>query len=305
MLFPNKYYIDSQIKIENPYNISITTIDSGFSPISILTKTSVGRETGAPSSILLFTLELCKKHKDIMQVTYSKTSKIGINKNAKYLRQYQDIMYNRKQFYNSMPYMILFYRDAYIYIPDEFEKNIKTSKKRFVVFQILIYGDGFAHENVLIVDKVKKTVERFDPHGQDVAHGLNRTLNYISIEKLGYKYFHTIGLGLQARDFTGAVYGSAFGDPGGYCVTWSFCVLELRLLYPDFEMNKIIKLLNNYIINRFADDFDIENKPRENYIKFIRYYTANLVNRVEQLGIHGENGNIDKKQLKKEFEKLL
>lgn len=304
-LFPLKYYADSQIKIDNPYDINITKIYSNFSPKNILTKTNVGDDTTILTNHQLFFLEICKKYADVMQPMYSKKiprAKILQNKGSN-----NNVMYLYKNNKNLLMNCIFYRPEYFMYFPPDIENTILKSNKRFMCFYVaIVHGDGGGHANILIVDNTKKTIERYEPAGDlSQAFLLDEILKYDIADKIGYTYNRSIGSGLQARDLGDHVFNYTFGDTKGYCVAWCMCVLELRMSYPDFELQKIVKLINNYIINQFADDFNIENKPMENYIKFIRYYSQNLEDRVIMLDVFDENNTIDKKKYKKEFEKLL
>ena len=115
--------------------------------------------------------------------------------------------------------------------------------------------------NILIVDKVQGTVERFEPY---------RTTNYVENEKFDelledrlvpilekelkkkIKYYSPkdlmggVSFQILSNDSDPTV--KKMGDPVGYCLAWTYWYLEMRIANPDMSPPKLIKTSMNKII---------------------------------------------------------
>jgi len=176
----------------------------------------------------------------------------------------------------------------------KFAQAIKQCKKRFVtIFIPLLPGEMTpqgpkkflkegGHANMIIVDKKRKEAERYEPHGKKHWKTYNTFGLDIALleffEKLGFKYIaptefcppksHQMLEGLEKMSKGIKI----SGEPGGYCVAWSYWYADLRLTYPDMPrqllIHKSIKELRKnpltftqYIANfaSFFQEFDFLN----------------------------------------------
>ena len=74
-------------------------------------------------------------------------------------------------------------------------------------------------------------------------------------------------------------FNKSYGDPMGFCLAWSFLYLDIKLELIKQKSNaNPVDLINWYIINKFFDDFNIDEKENKTnkYILFIRYYARYL-----------------------------
>ena len=164
-------------------------------------------------------------------------------------------------------------------------KGIHESKSRFIIFNLTLYnfvGKHTVHANSLIIDKTKKTIERYDPHGTyntNTQYTIDRLLQkHLQILFPTYTYiFYT-----QLLPCTkGPQY--IVNMFGGMCQIWSFILIHLKVTMPNTSINiiinnitkspkeKIIKLLNNYskYVIKIVNNIDIDSlfKRQFGYLK--------------------------------------
>jgi hypothetical protein len=157
------------------------------------------------------------------------------------------------------------------------KKISKCSKKkfRFTAIQLSLYSDEEGgHANLLMIDNINKTVERYDPHGfqtMDVFKPilLDKALERWFREDLKYTYLPTVvtntiqGLQhYQCRDST----RECEGEIKGYCAAWMLFYFHMRLEYPDMSQKDIkLKCLR-----------DVNQISGGNLTNFIRSYSGYL-----------------------------
>ena len=181
-------------------------------------------------------------------------------------------------------------------------------KIRFIIFHLLIwYGNTLAHANFIIIDKLKKTIERFDPHSIDDYNSMylhiNKYLKNIfekSIE--GYVYlpaykntstFQAIQIesGKQHKQQKST-------DPDGFCGAWCIWYADLRLQNPNIERDIIYDISIKYIKEN-AQSFTVFIRK---YSKFISEITisGNVKNTVKKYNRNMYNRRIS---LQKRYKK--
>lgn len=161
------------------------------------------------------------------------------------------------------------YTKPVILIPPNFNAIIyqcQKKSKRFLICSLSLYKNNnlnasyvTAHSNVLIFDVERKTIERFDPHGnQDYPLYDQKTISTILKEKFkvvlpDFKYY---GLNYTTpRELPGPQIVDAFS---GVCGTWSTMYVILRLLNPNMEPREITKKM-------------LEGTPQERKQKLLRF----------------------------------
>jgi len=156
---------------------------------------------------------------------------------------------------------------------------LKNKKVRFIVCLLgLEYDQGcdkkweVAHSNVLIQDKVKGTLERFEPNGKKFGNAYEGIL----LDRAIKKFF------IKNNDFGIKQYMSPFGycptlgfqnleDPveasdttkywKGYCAAWTQFYINLRLQFPDVNPIELIDTTIDALkkspksFTRFIQDF--------------------------------------------------
>jgi hypothetical protein len=139
--------------------------------------------------------------------------------------------------------------DNKLVIPEKIIDAIqRCNNKRFIYFNLDIYGQHASHANMIIIDLHNKTVERYEPHGKFRPHEkesaiIERELDdkfKILIKYLGlnkYKYIPPTKLsppvGLQRI-------ADAYE---GMCVTYCLIYLQLRIMNPDVKQMELVNYL--------------------------------------------------------------
>ena len=332
LLFKNSYLVDSQLEhtILNPYHINIKFINYNFNPKYLLTKTDSNDFKTDYISATLYYLIMAKQYDDV-EICYCNDNNLDgnlfDNKNLKNNNSSQKVTptsnnnysqkvimvfnLNNTNFPKRMPFIMIFDNGSY-WLDSRFVKICKKSIKRFVVLKVILALKKSFHANIVIIDKVKKTVERFEPYGDFIkSNGLNEIIIENIVNPLNdnnddskYTFIMCSGVGFQSRSdehSKNLKCRTYINEPKGYCLAWCHFYLEMRIndnlkdIYPCL----IIKIINNYIINCFKDDYDIENICQNLFIIFIRYYSKNLVKRIMKLNLK----TVD--EINNEFENLL
>lgn len=174
----------------------------------------------------------------------------------------------------------MMYRDGKIFVWENFYKNLEEcyndGDKRFIIWYLLIIPKDFnkhkyTHQNIMIYDKTKHSLERFDPHGvsnvdfvvdkriDDVI--VEKLLNNVDIPNFVQKYYRPVDICPIGPQKLEKKVEAIDSDPGGFCVAWSLWYAELRLSNPDVERNDILQ---------FA--LDSIEKTENSFKKFIRNY---------------------------------
>ena len=181
-------------------------------------------------------------------------------------------------------------------IQQSIEDCIKN-KKRFIAIPLTLSKGNAYHQNMIIIDLVKMTVERFEPHGGATGGGglektsddLDKALkNKFEIEFKNYKFKYIPPSELCPRftkqiinrlnnendelnRFEGRQIGyqsleslSRSGDKG-WCVAWALFYLDSRLSAPSYTPQEIYK----HMFNKLDTD-------PQNFLKFIRGYAEFL-----------------------------
>lgn len=152
-------------------------------------------------------------------------------------------------------------------IPSGIHKFIRdlfdTQEHRFIIIPLSIVQSNGNHSNMLIIDTIKKEIERFEPHGYPYPFDYN--YNPGLLDKLLSTYFtntfHDIdtkyfppetympSIGFQKLDTQEININTNVGDPNGFCALWSIWYADYRLKYEDINRRKLINKLLHYIRN--------------------------------------------------------
>lgn len=165
--------------------------------------------------------------------------------------------------------------------PKDFKKEfdfLLNSSCRFLIVPITlvpIIPEESLHANYLIIDKERKTAERFEPHG-GLSQYFYRTDNLddtiIKELNINYKYFKPIDflpiVGFQTlQSYENFVYLlNRVGDPEGFCAAWGLYYLDLRFANPDLEPKELVQI---GIEELLADSRELTD--------FIRDYSAYII----------------------------
>ena len=289
---------------------------------------------------IVYTLIVIKKYDNLfIPYRYSFKDKMI---NDKMLAITNDMYYNKSEtiisdiiriynenFYSFLPYLILWKNRNIYYINSELEfylqKCLLSKKVRFIYLKLtLIPSESGTHANIIIYDKKKGMLERFEPYGN---------VPYLDVEKLdiflenrlgkifkkhtnSFSYISpklsakTIGYQVLSNDSDNA--NKKLGDPFGFCLAWTLWYLEMRLQNPDTPSDILIKQsidkilakggksnnkINDFIRN-YANDLDNEKN---------KFMTAAGIAKENAYDLVPEDTDLDKiiDNVSKEFGKLV
>ena len=157
------------------------------------------------------------------------------------------------------------------HIPYDYSHKINkcfTEKKiRYIIIPIALIYENYAHYNIVIINKEKKTFEYFEPMGFiqihqlpyfEVENHIYGIINFLFSGKIDlYKFVNAnincpVGLQKMQNDaydesFIGK-YGPLYKNGKmysyyGLCVAWCLLLIHLRILNPDEEINNIVEYL--------------------------------------------------------------
>ncbi|QKF93829.1 ankyrin repeat protein [Fadolivirus algeromassiliense] len=229
--------------------------------------------------------------------------KIKITTNNLYSQPHEMVISDLVKIYNDyffeiVPYLIIWRDSNRYFVHDDIHYHINkclVSKNiRFILFKLtLVITPNSTHANIILYDKVKNTLERFEPYGvipyletnkldefieQMGRKLINKDLTYYSPKDI----FGTIGFQTISNDSRHEV--KKLADPAGFCLSWTFWYLEMRLNNPEIHPSEIIKQSKDKIINTSIADGD------KMFITFIRNYASDLDKQKNQFmasaGIH-------------------
>lgn len=156
-----------------------------------------------------------------------------------------------------------------------FKDWMNSCKKNFILIPLTLKSDDSdGHQNILVINKHRQELERFEPNGYiKNDKGLNNLLRKLSL-KLNLKYISMPidRMGLQEIQSNEQYYGEHIefprkNDPGGFCVPWSLLYAHLRLTYnPSTPMS--------YLIGKATSKCRIN----KSYTSFIRNYSNFVIN---------------------------
>lgn len=149
---------------------------------------------------------------------------------------------------------------------------------RFIIMPIGIILSNGNHSGILIYDRLKNELERFEPHGSDypfnynynpneLDHAINERLSKLIPTNFKYVYPKDFlpKVGFQIFENNEISFNKNIGDPNGFCTLWCIWYVDHRLKYPDVPREKLI--------------FKLMQKIRSNSISFrntIRNYSYGI-----------------------------
>lgn len=149
-------------------------------------------------------------------------------------------------------------------LKEQINNFMSNEKKKYLIIPIGIELTTGAHANILLFDKDKNEMERFEPFGKDYPPGFNynsRSLDmglhnlfvnfFETDEKKKFKYFsptdYETKIGLQLLDSYEYSKEKNIGDPGGFCAAWSLWYIEMRLNNININRSDLLNKLINHI----------------------------------------------------------
>jgi hypothetical protein len=172
------------------------------------------------------------------------------------------------------------------FLHDKLFSLIQNTKKLFVLIKITFITSNMNHANILLYDKKREHVYRFEPYGVNNLGNDGHILDNILKNKFKkinnkIKYYqpqdYLNNLNFQLLDGEDTEIFKSYGDPEGYCLAWSIWFIDFYLMNCESEINfvDIIK----YFMNRenIMRLFKQHNHLSDNYyFDFIRSYAHHL-----------------------------
>lgn len=173
-----------------------------------------------------------------------------------------------------------------VFKPEMINKWVKTCKKNIIVFPIGFYSSKLGHANIVIVNKKKKTIEHFEPHGAKYygKKTERQTINkeYPKLVKNlfkqccfpDYKYIAPKRIcpkfGIQAKQGRRSNYEGTKGS----CAWWSIWYMNVRIAHPDLSPEEAYEKAFNIAVKNISDD---KNKISENLDLFLITFIKKLI----------------------------
>ena len=160
----------------------------------------------------------------------------------------------------------------------DFEIQKKINEYNYLAIPIGIELINGAHANILFIDNINKTIERFEPNGINNPVGLNYNPalldnileNKFSDYKLKYirpsEYLPSIGF--QILENIEGEKCKRLGDPNGFCGVWCIWWVYHRM--------KNIKINNKDLVNYLIQHIKFYNKSFKNIIRNFSQYIADV-----------------------------
>ena len=168
--------------------------------------------------------------------------------------------------------------------------NELRKTKRFTAIPLIIRwsctSNFSGHANILLIDLVKKTIERFEPYGkihtfdnaEDVVLKTFDSAFSKLIHKSGYTYYKTKRFSPRKGpqfieeekvfDVSSNISSEKPGDPEGFCGAWSLWYADLRLSNPKVPRKKLLAKAIKML----------KYKNKDSLRAFIRNYATFVVN---------------------------
>ena len=164
------------------------------------------------------------------------------------------------------------------YFEDEFNKKMNAKDINYIAIPIGIELTTGSHANILFVDKINKTIERFEPNGANNPIGLNYNPSYLDdiLENKFLDYNLVFikpsdflpNIGFQILENLEEARCKKLGDPNGFCGIWCTWWVFHRLKNPSIP--------NNELANLLIQTIKMKNLSFRNLIRNFSYYIVEL-----------------------------
>lgn len=188
--------------------------------------------------------------------------------------------------YNILPYLILWRSKDLYYINNHIKESVNNllldNHIDFIVLKLSILSDNDStHANILIYNKNKNILERFEPYGNNIILDNNNELD-IFIYELAKDIFNKNIIYITPKDFLtnakfqiisgDSIYDNKnYSDSDGFCLAWIFWFLELRITNPNTNSKILVDTALQNIYSKNKNDSNI-------VLDYIRNYSFKLIN---------------------------
>lgn len=231
--------------------------------------------TGATIDIL-FGLVYLKKYKNVSFIV-----SYPLSDNFKLIEYYKKmgIDYSYKLEFNNIEITWSYQKIIYMTNFDSLLLNLITLEDRFIVIPLGIEIAEGSHANIIIIDKVNKIIERFEPNGANQPRNFNYNQSLLDslletkFESLlnNYKYIKPKDylpiVGFQMLETSMIDKCKHIGDPNGFCAVWCIWYTSYRIKNPDVP--------NNILVLELINNIKLSNK---NFRNVIRNFSNKIIN---------------------------
>ena len=164
------------------------------------------------------------------------------------------------------------------YFEQEFSKKMNDNDINYITIPIGIELTSGSHANILFIDKINKTIERFEPNGANYPIGLNYNSSYLDniLENKFVEYNLVFmkpsdflpNIGFQILENLEENKCKKIGDPNGFCGVWCTWWIFHRLKNPLIP--------NNQLANLLIQTIKMKNLSFKNLIRQFSYYIVEL-----------------------------
>lgn len=183
-----------------------------------------------------------------------------------------------------------------LFVDPAIKTTIETNctNNRIIIIPLGISGPTEGHANVLIYDKMSKTVERIEPHGEAI-HRSDTVLTSALLDTYLENYFKSEidpqikylspqascpNMGPQIIETSGDIPLSE-DEPRGYCVYWSLFITLLRLKYPNVNSKNLQENIMKFIYNTpLIQGVNVQQKYR-NFIGMFANFTVYNISKIQ------------------------
>jgi len=139
-----------------------------------------------------------------------------------------------------------------------FTNNLKScilSKNRFIPVILNLITDEGSHANIMLIDKVNKIIELYEPHGARVSSSVLGGVIGAYKKKIAAirKFWKRILPRFNVVNVVDYNRGTAFQmarDPSqhsGFCVTWTILFVHYRLINPHVPLSILIRYISKRV----------------------------------------------------------
>ena len=187
------------------------------------------------------------------------------------------------EYFNEIaPYILIWHNKNINYINPDLNiyilKLLENGGIRFILLKLtIVTGSNASHANIIIYDKLLNEAYRFEPYGIIDLYDnnlLNRTiemeLNKYTNKKIKYyspeDYMDSVPIQINSNELDQEK--KKLGDPFGYCLSFCFWFIELKLLNPNINIKELMKGSLGLIIKKKSNTNPI--------LDYIRNYSYRL-----------------------------
>ena len=166
--------------------------------------------------------------------------------------------------------------------PTDLAAYVNASKTRFVVLNVGLYAHDWqssGHANALIIDKKKKTLDRYEPAGKRKDGYDDKISRLLSARLPGFRY-------TRYAEYARGEQRPQTDSYNGMCVTFSLVYVLYRLLNPDMDAEVLRRHMASFSaarikkqalqLNRFVAD-TLRSYPRGDLVRQRMQERAQLI----------------------------